>query len=126
MQKHVYEYAVIRVVPRVEREEFLNVGVILFSKSAKFICVRLECNEERLKAFAPDLPLEQITENLEAFKMVAEGGKKGGPIGHEELPERFRWLTAQRSSIIQTSRPHPGLAGNLEAQIDKLLQEYVL
>lgn len=124
--KHLYEYAVIRVLPRVEREEFLNVGIILFSKSAKYIKVRYAINEQKLLLFSDDLDIEQLRLNLESFEKIAHGDKNGGPIAQLDIPSRFRWLTAVRSSVIQTSRPHPGFCGNLEGTIDRLFTELVL
>ncbi|WP_348811871.1 DUF3037 domain-containing protein [Flavobacterium maritimum] len=125
-EKHLYEYAVIRVVPRVEREEFLNVGIILFCKKAKFIKVLCSMNETKLQLFAADLDLEQLHLNLQAFEKVAHGEKSGGPIGQFEIPERFRWLTAIRSSAIQTSRPHSGFCDDLDQTAQRLLEELVL
>jgi hypothetical protein len=113
-------------LPVVEREEFLNVGVILFSKKAKFIKVYYAINEERLQAFAGDLDLEQIKQNLQAFEKIAEGAKDGGPIAQLDIASRFRWLTAVRSSAIQTSRPHPGLCDDLDQTAKRLFEELVL
>jgi len=121
----LYEYAVIRLVPQVEREEFINVGIILFSKKQKFIRTKIVLPEERLKLFKCEMDLEQIKANLKAFEWISEGSKAGGPIACEELPERFRWLTAVRSSIIQTSRPHPGKTNDLEKEVERLFLEYV-
>lgn len=125
-EKHLYEYAVIRVVPRVEREEFLNVGIILFCKKAKFIKVLCSFNEAKLQLFSADLDLEQLQLNLQAFEKVGHGEKSGGPIGQFDIPSRFRWLTAIRSSAIQTSRPHPGLCDDLEQTAQRLFEEMVL
>jgi hypothetical protein len=125
-EKHLYEYAVIRVVPRVEREEFLNVGIILFCKKAKFIKVLCSINEAKLQLFSADLDLEQLHLNLQAFEKVGHGEKSGGPIAQFDIPSRFRWLTAIRSSAIQTSRPHPGLCDDLEQTAQRLLEEMVL
>ncbi len=121
----LYEYAVIRLVPMVEREEFINVGIILFSKKQKFIQTKIELSEERLNWFKCELDLDQIKANLKAFELIAAGAKAGGPIACEELPERFRWLTAVRSSVIQTSRPHPGKTNDLEKEVERLFAEYV-
>lgn len=121
----LYEYAVIRLVPQVEREEFINVGIILFSKKEKFIRARIELPEERMNWFKCELDIDQIKANLKAFELISAGAKEGGPIACEELPERFRWLTAVRSSMIQTSRPHPGKTTNLEGEVDRLFAEYV-
>ncbi|NBL65719.1 DUF3037 domain-containing protein [Flavobacterium sp. NST-5] len=124
-EKHLYEYAVIRVVPRVEREEFINVGVIVFCKKQKFIKMIYEVNVLRLKTFSNDLDHLILSENLKAFHNIAHGIKNAGPIAQFEISERFRWLTAIRSSIIQTSRPHPGLCVDLEARTQKLFAELV-
>lgn len=124
--KHLYEYAVIRVVPRVEREEFLNAGIIVFCKRQKFIKVLYTIDEEKLRLVAPDLDIDQVRQNLESFKKIGSGAKDGGPISRLEVPERFRWLTAVRSSVIQTSRPHPGLCTDLEGRVEKLFNDMVL
>jgi hypothetical protein len=121
----LYEYAVIRLVPQVEREEFINVGIILFSKKQKFIRAKIVLPEERLKLFKCEMDLDQIKANLHAFELISAGSKAGGPIACEELPERFRWLTAVRSSMIQTSRPHPGKTADLEKEVERLFDEYV-
>ena len=126
LDKHLYEYAVIRVVPRVEREEFLNVGIILFCKNSKFLQVKYQLNEGRLQWMAEDLDLEEVRKNLQSFEKIAHGDKDGGPIAQMDVPSRFRWLTAVRSSVIQTSRPHPGMAGKLDDTINRLFKELVL
>jgi hypothetical protein len=125
-EKNLYEYAVIRVLPRVEREEFLNVGIILFCKKAKFIKVLHQLNIEKTQVFSDDLDVEQIQLNLSAFEQIAHGSKEAGPIALMDVPSRFRWLTAVRSSVIQTSRPHPGLSDDLEKTIQRLFEEMVL
>lgn len=124
-EKNLYEYAVIRVVPKVEREEFINVGIILFSKKANFINVLIDLDEERLKLFSSDIDCDQLQENLDAFVRIGKGDRTAGPIAQEDVPSRFRWLTAIRSSMIQTSRPHPGKADDLEVALEALLKEYV-
>lgn len=124
--KHLYEYAVIRVLPVLEREEFLNVGVIVFSKRTGYIGVRVALDEERLRAFSSDLDLDQVQENLRSFVRTAEGDAAGGPIARMDAAERFRWLTAVRSSAIQTSRPHAGLCADLEGTTERLFRELVL
>jgi len=123
---HLYEYAVIRVVPRVEREEFLNIGIILFCKKAKFIKVLHHINDAKIEALSSDFDIEQLHCNITALEKIANGAKDGGPIGEMDIPERFRWLTAIRSSAIQTSRPHPGLSEDLEKTIQRLFSELVL
>lgn len=123
--KHLYEYAIIRVLPKVEREEFINVGLIMFCKRKKFIQFKYEIPQDKIRAFCKDFDLEQLELHLKGFELTANGGKNGGPIGAFEISERFRWLTAIKSSCIQTSRPHPGLTENLEQTFNDLYQELV-
>ena len=125
-EKHLYEYAIIRVLPLVEREEFLNVGIILFCKREKYITVQYTINEIKLCLFSKGLDVEQIKLNLQSFQKIALGNGKCGPISQMDVPSRFRWLTAIRSSSIQTSRPHPGLCTNLEETAKRLFEELVL
>lgn len=124
-ERHLYEYAVIRVVPQVEREEFINVGIIMFSKKAKFLKAQCAIDTARLLAFAPELDLNQVKLNLSALEKITNGRNDGGPIAKLDVPERFRWLTAVRSSVIQTSRPHPGLTADLEATFSRLLADFI-
>jgi hypothetical protein len=124
--KHLFEYAVIRVLPRVEREEFINVGIILFSKRAKYICMKYVLNEDRLSVFSTELDVDLLRETLVSFERICSGDKSAGTIAQFDIPERFRWLTAVRSSCIQTSRPHPGYSENLDATVDKLFDELFL
>lgn len=124
--RHLYEYAVIRVVPRVDREEFINIGVIIFCKKERFIKMLYTVNKNKLELFSQDLDLEQLEQNLEAFKNITEGKRDAGPIAQLDVPSRFRWLTAVRSSVIQTSRPHPGLCVNLDKTIERLFLDLVL
>ena len=122
----LYEYAVIRLVPQPEREEFINVGLILFSKREKYIRVKTQLCAKRMTCFACETEFEVIEKHLASFEKVAEGGKNSGPIAQLDIPERFRWLTAVRSSIIQTSRPHPGQAKDLDAAFERLFKDLVL
>jgi len=124
--RHLYEYAVIRVVPRVEREEFINAGVIVFCKRQKFIKMLFTVQEQKLHALHPDIDTAQLWLNLESFQRIAHGAKDGGPIAQMEIAERFRWLTAVRSSVIQTSRPHPGLCIDLDQKTSALFNSLVL
>lgn len=120
-----YEYAVIRVVPRVEREEFLNVGVILFSKRKKFLDLRIHLDAERLLAFAPDLDIDEVRAYLHSWELICAGDPDGGVIAQQDQAGRFRWLTATRSTIIQNSKVHPGLCSDPEAVLEKLFTQYV-
>lgn len=123
--RHLYEYAVIRVVPRVEREEFVNAGVVLFCKRQKFVKMLFEVNQAKLSMLHSDTDIEQLRANLESFERIAHGAKNGGPIALLDPAERFRWLTAVRSSVIQTSRPHPGFCLSLEDTANQLFNELV-
>lgn len=120
-----YSYAVVRVVPRVERGEFLNVGVVLFSRELDFLGVRLEIDESRLKNLAADVDLPTVERHLATFRAIADGGSDGGPIAALPKPERFHWLVAPRSTMIQTSPVHVGRAQNAEQALDQLLDEFV-
>ena len=121
----IYEYAVIRLVPKVEREEFFNIGLVMFSKREKFIRVEFYLCPDKFKLIKSKLDYDDIIKNLESFKNIAEGKKEGGPIASLDIPDRFRWLTAVRSAVVQTSRPHPGKSKDLEKTFGKLFEELV-
>jgi hypothetical protein len=125
-ERSLYEYAVIRVVPRVEREEFLNVGVVLYAASTKFLQMRYSVYEAKLCLFAPQLDVAEIAENLAAFERIANGDPTAGPISLLPAPERFRWLTAVRSTIVQTSKVHTGFCRNCEEEAERLFGLLVL
>ena len=125
-EMHLYEYAVIRVVPKIEREEFVNVGIILFSKKEDFLEVRCQLHPEKILLLSPGTDLEQIEENLHSFEKIAKGGSDGGRIAEMDKASRFRWLTAVRSSCIQTTRPHSGLSYDLHTTMEKLYLEQVI
>ena len=122
----LFEYAVIRVVPKVEREEFFNAGVILYCAPRKFLQTKYEIKEHRLRAFCEELELGALQENLSAFDRIASGVAGSGPIGRLSLPERFRWLTATRSTIVQASRVHPGLCTDPAEMLEHLFRKLVL
>lgn len=124
--KHLYEYAVIRYLPRVEREEFLNVGVILFSKSSKYLNCKFHIDIQKLQLFDCGVEIVELKKNLEAFEKICTGSRAGGPIAGWEVSDRFRWLTAQRSSSLQTSRPHNGFSDDLDQTLERLFLELVL
>lgn len=121
----IYEYAVIRLVPKVEREEFFNIGLVMFSKKEKFIRVEFYLCPDKFKLMQSKLDYEDIIQNLESFQKIANGDKDGGPIALLDIPERFRWLTAVRSAVVQTSRPHPGKSKDLNSTFGKLFEELV-
>lgn len=125
-EQKLYEYAVIRLVPRPEREEFFNVGLILFSKKEKFIKVKIHLCEEKLRLLDPSIDLDEVKKHLDSFVKIANGDKSAGSIAQLEIPERFRWLTAVKSAVIQTSRPHPGATLDLEKTFERLFEELVL
>src|ERR1700740_563090 len=97
-ENNLFEYAVIRVVPRVEREEFLNVGVILYCAKLKFLQARYHLDGQRLTAICKELDLEEIRAHICAFEHICRGDEDGGPIGKLDMASRFRWLTAARST----------------------------
>lgn len=124
--KVTFEYAIIRLVPKVEREEFFNVGVILFSKRKKFLDIKYHINPNKLKAIAPELELEELNNYLNAWKMICDGKSSAGKIGAFEISDRFRWLAACRSTIIQSSKTHSGLCDSPEKELQAIFDEYVL
>jgi hypothetical protein len=125
-KNNLFEYAVIRVVPRVEREEFMNVGVILFCKQLQSIDIKIEFNTDKLLALDSMADVNQIKQNLEAFELIANGAKDSGPIGEYGPAERFRWLTATRSTIVQCSKIHPGFCDEPKQALHKIVEEMVL
>ena len=122
---HAYDYALIRVVPRVERGEFVNVGVVLSCKTGDFIEARIELDEARLRALDPGVDLDVVRAHLEAFAAICAGGDSAGPIGRLPARERFRWLTAPRSTVIQTSPVHSGRCDDHAPMLERLLDTMV-
>lgn len=125
-EKLLFEYAVIRAVPRVEREEFINVGVILYCSAKRFLDIRFLVNEAKLSALCEACSLPEVTERLSAFTKICEGAKDGGSIAMLPAASRFRWLTASRSTVIQTSKVHPGLCIAPDETLMKLFEQLVL
>ena len=115
----------IRVVPRVQREEFVNVGVILSCEASRFLEARIELDEGRVLALAPGLDMESLRRHLQTIPAICRGDADAGPIGLLPQRARFHWLTAKRSSIIQTSPVHTGKCGDLPAIMERLLQRMV-
>ncbi len=124
--KVTFEYAIIRVVPRVERGEYFNVGVILFSKRMKFLGVKYKVKEELLNAFSSTLEADDLNKYLHSWELICQGHKEGGPIAQMELSDRFRWLAASRSTIIQSSKTHPGLCHDPKKVLDDIFADNVL
>ena len=123
--KNVFEYAVIRVVPKVEREEFINDGVILFCKTTKFLQCIIQVDDERLAAFANGLDITDVKANLDAFAQITNGNPTCGAIAALDEASRFRWLTATRSTVVQASKVHPGLTNDCEKTLKRLFAEMV-
>lgn len=121
----LYDYAIIRVVPKVEREEFVNVGVIVSCGAKKFLEARIEIDERRLRAIDSTLDLELIRNHLAVIPVICTGTKESGAIGQLPHRERFHWLVAPRSTIVQTSRVHTGFCENLPSAIEHLLDRMV-
>lgn len=125
-EKHLFEYAIIRVMPKVEREEFLNAGVILYCKQQKFLQAAITLNEDRLRAFSPDADIDEVKAYLNAFECICKGGKQAGPIGQLDLASRFRWLTATRSTVVQSGKVHPGFCDDPVKALTRLHEQLVL
>ncbi len=124
-EDNLFEYAVIRAVPAVEREEFLNVGVVLFCAGQKFLKMAYNLDEQRLLSLNPTVDIPEIKEYLNAFDQVCKGGGDGGSIGALPMAERFRWLTATRSTVVQTSKVHPGFCKDPNEMLDRLFGQLV-
>ena len=123
---NLYEYAVVRYVPRVEREEFVNIGLVMMCKRSRWIKVAFNIDSPRIKAFHTECDHDCLTAQTASFINIADGRSDGGPIAALEPHERFRWLTAVRSASIQTSRPHPGKTDNLDSKFNELFSKLVL
>ena len=119
-----FDYATIRLVPRVEREEFFNVGVILSCPEHKFLEARIFLDEAKLKAFAPELEPESIKKSLSIIPKICAGEPDAGIIGKLKQRERFYWLTAVRSTIVQSSPIHTGLTCDPQNTLEKLFNKF--
>ena len=120
-----FDYAVLRLVPRVELEEFFNVGVILSCPAFKFLESRTSVNESLLRCFDPELQLATVNQYLDVIPKICAGDEQAGPIARLTQRERFYWLTAQRSTIIQSSPVHTGLTDDPKATLEHLFAKYV-
>jgi hypothetical protein len=125
-EHHLFEYAIIRIMPRVERGEFLNVGVILYCPKQKFLQPLFTLDEKKLSALCPDLDIEEVRNHLETFTKVCKGGVNAGAIGKLEIAARFRWLTATRSTVVQSSQVHTGFSPDPQAALMRLHAQLVL
>jgi hypothetical protein len=120
-----YDYAVIRVVPRVERQEFVNAGVILWCQERDFIEARIELDEARVRMLDPTVDVEAVRRHLASFAIICAGGADAGPIGKLPKRERFDWLVAPRSTSVQVSPVHSGRCADLDAALDRLRERMV-
>lgn len=125
-EKHLFEYAVIRVVPRIEREEFINAGVILYCPKQKFLQALFTLQEHRIHCLCPATDIAEINAHLESYEKIARGDKDAGPIAQLDLPSRFRWLTATRSTVVQSSKVHPGFCTDAAATLKQLHADLIL
>ena len=121
-----FEYAVLKVVPRVDRGEFINAGVVLYCQEERFLGARVHLDPARLKALDPDADLEALRAHLEAIRSVCAGGPEAGAVGRLPPGERFGWLVAPRSTVVQPSPVHTGLTDDPEAELEHLLRSMVL
>ncbi|MCA6451420.1 MAG: DUF3037 domain-containing protein [Chitinophagaceae bacterium] len=125
-ENHIFEYAIIRIVPKVEREEFFNVGVVLFCKRQDFLEMKYVLHEEKIRLFCEMLHTEELKQYLLSFEKICKGSPEGGPIAALDKASRFRWLTAARSTVLQTSKVHPGLCDDPQKALDHLFHQLVL
>ena len=121
----IYDYAVIRVVPRVEREEFVNVGVVVSCPDRDFLEARIELDPARIAALDPTLDIESIRAHLSTIPLICRGGEAAGPIGRLPPRERFHWLIAPRSAVIQVSPAHTGRCEDPAALLARLMETMV-
>jgi hypothetical protein len=120
-----FDYALIRVVPRVEREEFLNVGAVVYSPTRAFLAARIELDRNRLAALGAPLDLEVVEKHLSAIPAICAGDPDAGPLARLPLSERFHWLVAPRSTVVQTSAVHTGLSEDPAQALEHLMETMV-
>lgn len=120
-----YSYVILRVVPRVDRGEFLNVGVILFARTRRYLGAQIDLDEARLRALAPEVDLTAVRQHLQAIQAISAGAAEGGPIASLSPSERFHWLTAPRSTVIQPSPIHIGCCEDPDRAIEDLMDTFV-
>jgi len=126
LAKRPFNYTVLRVVPHVEREEFVNAGVVVFCDALDFLAARVALDERRLLSLAPDADLDLLRRHLEAVPLICSGNALAGPIGELPLRERWQWLASPRSTVLQTSPPHTGLCEHPQLELERLLELLVL
>jgi hypothetical protein len=120
-----FQYAIVRVVPRVERGECMNVGVVFFCRPRRYLAARMALDEPRLAAFAPDLDTAEVRSHLDAMTRIAAGDTDAGPLARLDQSERFHWLVAPSSTVIQTSPVHTGLCEDPDATLTRLMERLV-
>jgi hypothetical protein len=120
-----FDYAIVRVVPRVDRGEFVNAGVVLFCRTRRFLGAQIELDDRRLLALAPSIDLSEVRRHLDAIPLICAGGAQAGPIGRLSQADRFHWLIAPRSAMIQTSPVHVGLCAEPRDALEHLVATMV-
>ena len=125
-EQHLFEYAIVRVVPQVEREEFLNAGVVLYCAKQHFLQAKFYLSEIRLQTFPCKPDIGELEAYLGAFERICVGGSGAGSIGKLPVAERFRWLTATRSTVLQTSKVHPGFCKDAGEMLTRIFNQFVL
>ncbi|WP_225412765.1 DUF3037 domain-containing protein [Stigmatella hybrida] len=120
-----FDYAIVRVVPRVERGEFINAGVILYCLTSRFLSAQVALNEQRLRALAPEVDVALVRGHLESIPRICAGGRGAGPIGQLPQKERWHWLVAPRSTMLQTSPVHSGLCEEPGRALEHLMERMV-
>jgi hypothetical protein len=120
-----FDYAILRVVPRVDREEFINAGVVAFCLEKRYLEARILLNTDRLKALWPEVDVDLVREHLDAIPRICAGDPAGGPITKLSQRERFHWLTAPRSTIIQPSPVHTGVCDATDSVLDRLATQFL-
>ncbi|MEU7481233.1 DUF3037 domain-containing protein [Lentzea sp. NPDC042327] len=123
---HVFEYALLRAVPRQERGEFVNVGVIVYCAALDFLCAKTHVDGDRLRALDPALDLETLGSSLAHLASSCDGTPDAGPVSRTTIGQRFRWLTAPRSTVVQTSPAHTGWTDDPSAEVTRLFEALVL
>ncbi|WP_030824141.1 DUF3037 domain-containing protein [Streptomyces hygroscopicus] len=119
--RDVFEYAVLRVVPRVERGERINAGVVVYCRATSFVAARVHLDEDRLRALDPSADVPAVRAALRAVECVCGGGEQAGQAAGEDAGRRFRWLVAPRSTVVQPGPVHTGLTADAEAEVERLL-----
>ncbi len=120
-----FDYAVIRIVPRVERSEFINAGVIVFSRPLKYLEARIKLDHDRLRSLDPNVDIAEVEQHLELVPKICIGSSESGPIGKLDQHERWHWLVAPKSTMLQTSEVHSGITADPERELDRLMKMLV-